>query len=145
MNILPLITFIPYCLVVVITVICIKIRDMFLLISLSLSDTIFGFTLLVIGIKSLQYSGDYCEVDFEWRSSFTCNVIGILTIFASQQSTNLLVMLAGLRAYITYYPFKSKQLSFNLLAFFTVISMGMSVILASFPVWGNSNLIVIVL
>ena len=70
-----------------------------------------------------------------------CNLIGIFTVIASQTSVNILIVMTGLRFYITYYPCMSKQIKFNLLVVLSFVSVGISIFLASFPFWGNENFI----
>ena len=55
----------------------------FLLCQLAVSDLVMGVSLLILSVKSLGYSGQYCIHDFEWRTSTTCNVVGVLAVFLS--------------------------------------------------------------
>ena len=106
-----------------------------LLINLAFSDIIYGFTLLVIGIKSQQFSGNYCQYDLEWRSSVGCNVIGAFTIISSQTSLNLLTALTGLRLYLTFRPFMADSLSRNFVLSLSLLCWGISLVFACFPIW----------
>ena len=74
---------------------------------MSFSDIIFGFVLSVIAFSSTKFSGDYCFEDFNWRISFLCDAIGVLTLLSSQTSLNILVLITGFRLYSCYKPFKS--------------------------------------
>ena len=85
----------------------IKYYNLIFILNLSFSDIIFGFVLCVIAITSSKFSGDYCFQDFNWRTSFLCDVIGILTLISSQTSLNILVLITGFRLHSVYQPFKS--------------------------------------
>ena len=98
-----------------------KYYNLLFVLNLSFSDVIFGFVLGAIAITSNKFSGLYCTKDLEWRSSLSCNIIGIITLVSSQASMNILVLLTGFRLYTVYKPFKSldikiKKVYFLLLA-----------------------------
>ena len=67
--------------------------------NLSFSDIILGFVVGTIAFLSTSFSGRYCEIDLEWRSSFLCKTLGVLTLFSSQTSLHLLVLIARFRLY----------------------------------------------
>ena len=91
----------------------VKYINLIILIQLAFSDLLMGFVLLVIGIKSLQFSGEYCYNDLSWRSSISCKILGILTVASSQNTITLLVLITSLRLYLIIRPFKSNQLNFK--------------------------------
>ena len=84
----------------------VSLYNLIFVIMLSVSDMIFGFVLAILAIFSCKFSGQYCLNDLEWRSSFACNVIGMLTIVSSQTSLNILALITGFRLYTVYKPFK---------------------------------------
>ncbi|MEL6740529.1 MAG: 7 transmembrane receptor [Planctomycetota bacterium] len=93
-----------------------------LIMHLAASDLVMGLSLLVVSFKSSEYSGEYCYHDYVWRSSVACTLVGVLTVVSSQTSMNILVLLTGLRFYMTRRPFKSNQISYrccHLLALFS--------------------------
>ena len=87
-----------------------KYYNLVFILNLSFSDIIFGIVLSVIAFSSSKFSGVYCTSDFKWRSSTTCEVLGVLTFISSQTSLNILVLLTGFRLYTVYKPFKSLEI-----------------------------------
>ena len=85
----------------------IKYYNVLFVLNLSFSDIILGFVVGTIAFLSTSFSGKYCEIDLEWRSSFLCKTLGALTLFSSQTSLNLLVLMTSFRLYTIYRPFKS--------------------------------------
>ena len=75
--------------------------------NLAFSDILLGFVLFFITLKSRQLSGEYCSKDLEWRSSVGCEVVGVLTLFSSQTSLLILLLVTGFRLYTVYRPYKS--------------------------------------
>ncbi|XP_076809777.1 uncharacterized protein LOC143452620 [Clavelina lepadiformis] len=78
-----------------------------LLLNLGLADLLMGVYLLIIAIKSVEYSGKYCEYDKIWRSSFLCASAGSLGIIASEASVLMLVLLTSFRMASVLKPFKT--------------------------------------
>ncbi|MEL6740494.1 MAG: hypothetical protein AAFP26_07560 [Planctomycetota bacterium] len=110
----------------------------FALINLALSDVIFGVTLLSIGLRSVQYSGAYCELDLAWRSGLHCELIGVLTVVSSQTSMNLLVLMTLLRLYVTYKPFMTNRLSWKLVYLLTALSWAVGLVVGLAPLLRSS-------
>ena len=111
---------------------CNKYFNLILITNLSFSDIIYGFVLVFITLKSNEFSGKYCSIDFDWRSSFSCEIVGMLTVISSQTSLNILVLMTGFRLYTIYKPFKSLESSkrniFILLTVCWIISLVLSII-----------------
>ena len=107
----------------------------FLLCQLAVSDLVMGVSLLILGVKSLGYSGQYCIHDFEWRTSTTCNVVGVLSVFSSQTSMTTLVIITSLRLYLTICPFKTNRLNHKLIRFVSLLSLVFCFLFAMIPVW----------
>ena len=59
-----------------------KYYNLIFVLHLSLSDIIYGFALGSLAFLSKLFSGNYCYKDFEWRSSFGCDLIGVLTFLS---------------------------------------------------------------
>ena len=108
-----------------------KYYNLVFILNLSISDIIFGFILSAIAISSYKFSGSYCSIDFEWRSSLVCNTIGALTLMSSQTSLNILVLMTGFRLYSVYKPFKAldinKRKIYMMLAFCWINSFLLSI------------------
>ena len=106
-----------------------------LLFQLSISDFMMGIVLLIVGIKSRQFSGQYCYHDLEWRSSVTCDIIGFLTVISSQISLSMLLIITILRVYVMFQPFKSNQLPHNFFLFISMLTWVLSITFALIPIW----------
>ena len=102
---------------------------------LSAADLVMGISLLLVSVKSNEYSGDYCYHDYRWRSSAACTFVGVLTMVSSQTSMNILVLLTGLRLYVTFRPFMSNQVSVKLIHALCLFSWMIAGFLALLPIW----------
>ena len=107
-----------------------KFYNLLFILNLSLSDLIFGFVLGAVAFKSSSYSGVYCAKDFEWRSSLSCNIIGVFTFISSQTSLNILVLTTGFRLYTVYKPYESLDIKKQKVYFFLIVCWGLSLGLA---------------
>ena len=61
--------------------------------------------LLVIAVFSSVYSGYYGQVNYEWRSSLRCSILGSLAVVSSEASCLLMVLLTACRLYSICRPF----------------------------------------
>lgn len=74
--------------------------DTVALINLAVADLLLAAPLLAVAVKNAQFSTNYTDaVDLTWRASITCNVIGALTLFASQASLFIIVINVLIRVY----------------------------------------------
>ena len=78
-----------------------------IILNISCADLIMGIYLFVIAIYSVIYSDHYGKVDYEWRTSFRCSLVGSLAILSSEASCFLMVILTSLRLYLIYKPHTS--------------------------------------
>ena len=101
-----------------------------LLTNLAFSDMLMGVSLLVVAVKSAEYSGSYCQKTYEWRTSPTCNFVGAMTIISSQTSMNCLVLLIGFRLLIVNKPLFTLRLRYlySWIAFVWVLSLAYALI-----------------
>ena len=76
-----------------------------IILNISIADIIMGIYLLSIAVYSVYYSGYYGQIDFEWRSSLRCSLIGSLAVVSSEASCFFIVMLTSIRLYAIYKPF----------------------------------------
>ena len=67
--------------------------------------------LLNIAVYSAYYSGYYGQIDFEWRSSLRCLLIGSLAVLSSEASCFFMVLLTSTRLYAIYKPFSTLSIS----------------------------------
>ena len=68
-----------------------------IILNISIADYIMGIYLLTIASYSAFFSGNYGEVDREWRSSLKCSLVGSLVTVSSQSSVFLMVVLTAFR------------------------------------------------
>ena len=79
--------------------------------NISIADMIMGIYLLSIAVYSAYYSGYYGQIDFEWRSSLRCSLIGSLAVLSSEASCFFMVLLTSTRLYAIYKPFSTLSAS----------------------------------
>ena len=82
-----------------------------IILNISIGDMIMGIYLLSIAVCSLYYSGYYGQIDFEWRSSLRCSIIGSLAVLSSEASCFFMVLLTSCRLYAIYKPFSTLSTS----------------------------------
>ena len=78
-----------------------------IIVNISIADFIMGIYLLIIAFYSAYYSGYYGQVDFEWRSSLRCSILGSLAVLSSQASCFSMVFLTSHRLFTIYKPFST--------------------------------------
>ena len=111
----------------------VKFMNTVLLFNLALADMIMGVVLVIIGIKSIQFSNNYCAFDLKWRTSTLCDVVGWMTVISSQTSVNLLTLMTLIRLFSTFNPYKSNQIHLRLFFFFVFLSWLVSFAFALLP------------
>ena len=82
-----------------------------IILNISIADMIMGIYLLSIAVFSAYYSGYYGQIDFEWRSSLRCSLIGSLAVLSSEASCFFMVLLTSTRLYAIYKPFSTLSIS----------------------------------
>ena len=82
-----------------------------IILNISIADMMMGIYLLSIAIYSIYYSGYYGQIDFEWRSSLRCSIIGSLAVLSSEASCFFMVLLTSTRLYAVYQPFSTLSIS----------------------------------
>ena len=82
-----------------------------IILNISIADMIMGMYLLNIAVYSAYYSGYYGQIDFEWRSSLRCSLIGSLAVLSSEASCFFMVLLTSTRLYAIYKPFSTLSIS----------------------------------
>ena len=73
-----------------------------LVLNLAAADFIMAIYLIVLGINAEIYSGKYVKYDLSWRSSKTCNALGILNVVSSETSMFTMVLLVSTRLYAVF-------------------------------------------
>ena len=69
----------------------------FLVILVGVGDTLIGVYLVVISIYDRNHSDDFCSIQFNWLSSDTCVVLGLINTLGSQLSLFSMTSLSLLR------------------------------------------------
>ena len=101
--------------------------------NLAVSDSLMGVVLFTLLVKSHLLSGNYCKHEFEWRTSHTCNLIGVLSSVSSQTSINLVVLMTVLRLRTTLSPFRSRVIRKGTFLFLVVFCWVFAVVCAVMP------------
>uniref|UniRef100_H2ZF21 G-protein coupled receptors family 1 profile domain-containing protein n=1 Tax=Ciona savignyi TaxID=51511 RepID=H2ZF21_CIOSA len=104
-----------------------------LILNLSIADFLMGISLLIIASKSAQYSGQYCLRDMNWRSSGTCNTVGVLSVISSEASVFTLVCITSYRLYSVYFPIQTRTLSRRVCGWWIVCIWTISFTIALIP------------
>lgn len=81
-----------------------------MIINLAIADFFMGLSLFILGVQSIQFSGEYAIHDLEWRASTACNYIGFITVVSCETSVFTLLILTLYRVYGVYFPLQSKSL-----------------------------------
>ena len=68
-----------------------------IILNISIADFLMGVYLLAIAAHSAIYSGIYGSVDYKWRSSLQCSIIGFLSIISTETSCFCMVLLTAFR------------------------------------------------
>ena len=104
-----------------------------MVLNLSIADFLMGIALLLIAIKSAQFSGSYCKFDKTWRTSTTCNFIGILNVLSSEASVLVLVCITAQRLYSVHRPIQARNSSIKLVSGALAVVWLFSLFLALLP------------
>ena len=76
-----------------------------MLVNLGVSDGIMGIYLIIIGIKDLQWSGEYYLHDYEWRTGWFCHFNGAMSVFSSEVSVMMISLIAWDRLKNIVFPY----------------------------------------
>nr|XP_039273245.1 uncharacterized protein LOC120347384 [Styela clava] len=75
-----------------------------MVLNLSLADLLMGIYLLVLAIKSIQFSGRYCPEDKPWRMSKACTTLGAMSLISSEMSVMTMLIMAVFRFFTIIDP-----------------------------------------
>uniref|UniRef100_H2YML7 G-protein coupled receptors family 1 profile domain-containing protein n=1 Tax=Ciona savignyi TaxID=51511 RepID=H2YML7_CIOSA len=87
-----------------------KLAFLWLLVNLSISDSIMGIYLLSVSAMGKTFSGRYCYHDTDWRSSSACSVLGSMSIISSEVSALTMTTMATIRLFSVYFPMKMSSI-----------------------------------
>ena len=76
-----------------------------MLVNLGISDGIMGIYLIIIGIKDLQWSGEYYLHDYEWRTGWFCHFNGAMSVLSSEVSVMMISLIAWDRLKNIVFPY----------------------------------------
>ena len=105
--------------------------------NISIAELVMGIYLVIIAVYSVQYSGYYGQIDFKWRSSLSCSIVGSLAVLSNEASCLLTVLLTS-SLWKIYKPFSSRTASVCIYSFAIIfvwlISFTIAALLYAFPI-----------
>ena len=108
-----------------------------IMLNIFIADLVMGIYLVIIAMYSVQYSGYYGQIDFEWRSSLSCSIIGSLAVLSNEASCLLTVLLAS-SFWKIYKPFSFRTKSVCLyslaIIFIWLVSFTIAALPYAFPI-----------
>ena len=104
-----------------------------IILNISIADFIMGIYLLTIAAHDALFSGVYGNVDYEWRSSLKCSIIGSLAVLSSETSCFLMVILTAFRLKNVTKALKSLSFSMRPWKFFVGMAWLFSFALSTVP------------
>ena len=121
----------------------VKMWNSVLVLNLACADLLMGIYLTWLAGVSILYEGrsrqqpaefQYWNFDRKWRTSTTCNILGILLVVSSQASVFSLVSLTSLRLYTVVKPFACYRLKSKYLLIICCCTWVSSILLAVVPI-----------
>ena len=116
----------------------VKLPNNFFIFNLSISDFLMGVYLLGVVFQSVKYSGHYCFVDKEWRSSNRCTILGTVAILSSEASAFIMASMSTFRLVSIYKPFLARNMKFKWIVLVGGLCWGFSLLFAFLP-WIQSK------
>ena len=107
-----------------------------MLINLAVSDGLMGIYLITVGVKDRVWSGAYYLHDSDWRSSWSCQVTGAISIMSSEVSVMLIALISADRLKSVVFPFKGKSLSSKMTHTCCLAIWAIGALIAFFPMFG---------
>lgn len=111
----------------------IKLWNRGLVLNLALADFLMGVYLLSLASVSISKQEGYWAFDKIWRTSISCQLLGMIVMISSQTSMYTLVALTTLRLYTVVRPFSVAYLQKKNLWIFCIIAWMTSIFLAVLP------------
>ncbi|XP_076807593.1 uncharacterized protein LOC143450785 [Clavelina lepadiformis] len=118
----------------------IKIWNSLLVLNLASADLLMGIYLLWLAVMTAIYEGQnnvneqYWNYDRQWRTSDTCNILGVILLTSSQTSVYTLVALTTLRLYTVLKPFSCHKLRFRYLIVVCSVTWLVAICFAVIPI-----------
>ena len=111
----------------------VKLANRFFIFNLTISDFLMGVYLLGIVCQGMNYSGHYCFVDKEWRSSNRCWTFGTVAVLSSESSAFIMASMSTFRLVTICKPFLSRTMKFKWIVFVGVLCWFSSLLFAFLP------------
>ena len=105
-----------------------------MILNLSFSDILLGLYLLLIAVKTIEFSGVYCKIKFEWLQSAECSFLGVLAVISSQTSVFLMVLMTSYRLYGVIKPFRANKMRNKIIYVAVACIWFLSLIIALVPI-----------
>ena len=104
-----------------------------MIVNLAIADFLMGVYLLIIAVKSVEFSGFYCRQRQAWRTSYLCSSAGVLAVISSQTSVLLMVLMTSYRLYGIANPFSAERIRGRMIYLATVVIWIVSFVIAVIP------------
>jgi len=111
----------------------VKRANNFFILNLTFYDFLMGVYLLGIVGKGVSYSGVYCFVDKEWRSSYGCSVLGTVAVLSSEASAFIMASMSTFRLVSIYKPFMIRTMKFKWIVLIGALCWLFSLLFACLP------------
>ena len=104
-----------------------------MLMHLAVSDGLMGFYLITVGIKDLQWSGEYYLHDFKWRNSLFCQITGAISLMSSEVSLMVMSLISADRLKNIVFPYQGSALNRRKTHVLCFIIWAVGFLIAFFP------------
>jgi len=111
----------------------VKLANRFFIFNLTISDFLMGVYLLGVVCQSVNYSGRYCFVDKEWRSSTRCWILGTVAVLSSEASACIMASMSTFRLVTIYKPFLIRTMKFKWIVLIGVLCWLFSLLFSFLP------------
>jgi len=111
----------------------VKLGNRFFIFNLTISDFLMGVYLLGVVCQGVNYSGRYCFVDKEWRSSNHCWILGTVSILSSEASAFIMASMSTFRLVTIYKPFLTRAMKFKWIVLVGILCWFFSLLFAFLP------------
>ena len=91
----------------------VKLANRYFVFNLTISDFFMGVHLLGVVCQGVNYSGHFCFVDEEWKSSNRCWMLGTVAVLSSEASAFIMASMSTFRLVSIYKPFLIRTMKFK--------------------------------
>ena len=107
-----------------------------MLLHLAVSDGLMSVYLMIVGIRDLQWSGEYYLYDFQWRTGQFCQVTGAICLLSSEVSVMTMSLLSADRLKNIVFPYHGSNLTPKMTHILCFFIWGLGFFIAFFPMSG---------